>query len=204
MRAGLCLAALLIATAASAQTPAPPPGPYVIDLRGAMSGAPDGSSFYPAVPKDTIAPQRAFGFGAGAHVYFGRLGVARLGAGADVMRMRGTAASVGKIGAQMDVTTVAPQVSFNFGTRDGWSYLSAGYGMTQTRTEVVVPATLTDPTTLLSLERRSNTANFGGGARWFLRERLAVGFDVRFHRLAATGELGAKQIVGLAVGVSVR
>jgi hypothetical protein len=42
--------------------------------------------------------------------------------------------------------------------------------------------------------------NVGGGARWFLRERVAVGFDVRFHRLLATHAVPSTQIVGLSVG----
>ena len=207
MKAGLCLAALLVSTAAFAQSSAP--GPYIIDLRGAMGGAPGGAAFYPPVPVDTRAPQRAFGFGAGAHVYPFHFGVAQVGLGLDVMRTRGTATGITDIKAAMRVTTVAPQVSFNFGTRDGWSYLSGGYGTTQTRAEVDVPAsaTATDTTTTartLTHDRRTNTINVGGGARWFIREHMAVGFDVRFHRLGATMGLPSKTIVGLSVGVSLR
>ncbi|PYR63485.1 MAG: hypothetical protein DMF88_25155 [Acidobacteria bacterium] len=45
MKAGLCLAALFVSTAAFAQSSSP--GPYIVDVRGAMSGAPGGASFYP-------------------------------------------------------------------------------------------------------------------------------------------------------------
>ena len=213
--------AALTPAAASAQASAPgPPGPYVIDLRGAMAGAPGDVSFYPAVPAAVRVPQRAFGFGLGAHLYALRLGVARLGFGVDVMRARGsaetdasetvtspTAADVatatGAITAAMTVTTVAPQLSFNFGTRDGWSYLSAGYGAAETRAEVNVPAPANGGGTA-SRQRRTAALNYGGGARWFLRDHLAVGFDMRFHRLHATGDLPAKQIFDLSVGISVR
>jgi outer membrane protein with beta-barrel domain len=213
VRTGLCLAALLISTAAFAQSP---PGPYVIDVRGSMSGTPGGAAFYPPVPANTVAPQRGFGFGAGAHLYPFRLGLSRVGMGIDLTRARGTAASpattatasgstttiVGSpsaVDAVMTVTAVAPQLSFNFGTHDGWSYLSGGYGVAQTRAAVTsTPEAGNAASETLSRERRSSAINFGGGARWFLRERLAVGFDIRFHRLLST------QIVGLSVGLSVR
>jgi hypothetical protein len=203
MKAGLCISALLISTAVFAQ-PASAPGPYIIDLRGAMSGAPSGIAFYPPAPADTLAPQRAFGFEVGAHTYPFALGIARVGIGIDLMRARGTATSVSNINAAMTVTTLAPQLSFNFGTHEGWSYLSGGYGTTQTRAEVMTPAADTAAAATLSRERRTHTINIGGGARWFLRERLAVGFDVRFHWLAATLGLPSKQIVGLSVGLSIR
>ena len=197
MKAGLCLAALFISTAAFAQSSSP--GPYIVDVRGAMSGAPGGASFYPPVTADVLAPQRAFGFVAGAHVYPFHLGVARIGLGADLMRARGTASSIDNVGAAMSVMTLAPQLSFNFGTHDGWSYLSGGYGMAQTLARVDVPATTT-PASTSSRERRSPAINIGGGARWFLREHVAVGFDVRFHRMTNP----SKQIVGLSVGISLR
>ena len=203
MKAGLCIAALFISTAAFAQ-PASTPGPYIIDLRGAMSGAPAGISFYPPAPADTLAPQRAFGFAVGGHVYAFGLGRARVGLGVEVTRARGSATSASHVDAATTVTTLAPQLSFNFGTHEGWSYLSGGYGTTQTRAEVTAPAS--DSTTVgsVSRERRTRTINIGGGARWFIREHVAVGFDVRFHRLAATLGLPAKQIAGLSVGLSIR
>lgn len=203
MKAGLCIAALLISTAAFAQPPSAP-GPYIIDLRGSMSGAPAGIGFYPPAPADTLAPQRAFGFDVGAHVYPFGLGLARVGLGVDLMRARGTATSVSNINAAVTVTTLAPQLSFNFGSREGWSYLSGGYGTTQTRAEVMTPAFETTAAATVSRERRTRTINIGGGARWFLRDRMAVGFDVRFHRLAATLGLPSKQLVGLSIGVSIR
>lgn len=169
-----------------------------------MSGAPGGVSFYPPAPVETRAPQRAFGFGAGAHLYPFQLGVARVGFGVDLMRVRGSATSVSNIDAAMTVSTIAPQISVNFGTRDGWSYLSGGFGTTQTSAKVETPASGSTAAATLARDRRSRTINVGGGARWFLREHVAVGFDVRFHRLHATLGLPSKQIVGLSVGISLR
>jgi opacity protein-like surface antigen len=182
-----------------------------------MLGAPGSASFYPPVPTAITVPQRAFGFGAGAHLYAFRIGVARLGFGVDLMRARGTArteastmgtesttaaASTGTFHAAMTVTAIAPQLSFNFGSHEGWSYLSGGYGTSATHAEVNVPASIGGEAG--SRDRRTSTLNFGGGARWFLREHLAVGFDVRFHRLLATDAVPSTQIVGLSVGVSLR
>jgi hypothetical protein len=207
--------AVLTPAASSAQVSAP--GPYVIDLRGAMSGAPGSASFYPPVPTAIRVPQRAFGFGAGAHLYAFRIGAARLGFGVDLMRTRGTArtdasevdttsttdvAPTGTFNAAMTVMTIAPQLSFNFGTREGWSYLSAGYGTSTTHAEVNIPASFGEESG--SRDRRTSALNFGGGARWFLREHLAVGFDVRFHRLLPKNSVPSTQIVGLSVGVSMR
>jgi hypothetical protein len=216
----LAIAALTPA-AASAQVSVP--GPYVIDLRGAMSGAPGDVSFYPPVPTTMRVPQRAFGFGAGAHVYPFRLGLARLGIGVDVLRARGVADTdpavstssstssssatadtpAGTFHAAMTVTTVAPQLSFNFGAREGWSYLSAGYGTAATHAEVNLPAAAGGRETA-SRGRRTAAVNYGGGARWFLREHLAVGFDIRFHHLGTNDDLPTKQIVNLSVGMSLR
>ena len=213
--------AVLLPAASSAQVSAP--GPYVIDLRGAMSGAPGTASFYPPVPSAIRVPQRGFGFGAGAHVYAFRIGAARLGFGVDLMRARGTAttdasaietdtaaqtdsttaaAPTGTFHAAMTVTTIAPQLSFNFGSHEGWSYLSGGYGVSTTHAEVNVPVSSDGEAG--SRNRQTSTLNFGGGARWFLREHFAVGFDVRFHRLLATGDVPSTQMVGLSVGLSLR
>jgi opacity protein-like surface antigen len=182
-----------------------------------MSGTPGSASFYPPVPTAIRVPQRAFGFGAGAHLYAFRIGVARLGFGVDLMRARGTArtevsatgtesttaaASTGTFHAAMTVTTIAPQLSFNFGGHEGWSYLSGGYGTSTTHAEVNVPASIGGEAG--SRDRRTSTLNFGGGARWFLREHLAVGFDVRFYRLLAADAVPSTQIVGLSVGMSLR
>ena len=188
-----------------------------------MSGAPGGTGFYPVVASTTIVPKRGFGLGLGAHLYPFRLGVARLGFGIEAMRVRGTATtpvsdtdtdseddsetaavSASAANAVMDLTTVAGQVSFNFGSRDGWSYLTAGYGNTRTGGQVSseVPGPIVH--SVVVLKRHAPTINYGGGARWFIRERLAVGFDLRFHRIAAEGALPGASVFALSAGVSLR
>ena len=225
----VAIAALLMSTPAAAQlSPPSTPGPYVIDIRAPMSGLPSTSGFHPVLPANTLVPKRGFGLGVGGHVYVVRLGVSRVGLGVDVLRVRGTAvtpatsstspantgppsssdalSTAGQIDVAMTMTAVAPQLSFNFGTREGWSYLSGGYGVAQIRTEATgeQESPLTGRTTLVRDDGRSASINYGGGARWFIRDRVAVGFDLRFHRIAAVGTRPVAKLVVASVGLSVR
>lgn len=168
---------LLLATASRAAAQVPdPPGPWVIDVRGATSGVPSDTAFYPPLSTETLVPARGFGLDVGAHVYLFSLGPSRIGLGATYVRLRGTTP-----GVAATVTTVAPQVSFNFGTVNGWSYLSAGYGRAAVRATVEEGAgsATEDSGSLASL-------NVGGGARWFLTAHVGIGFDLRWHRLGGT------------------
>jgi hypothetical protein len=78
------------------------------------------------------------------------------------------------------VTSFAPQVSLNFGHSLGWSYISAGLGQSKTESE----ASLTGATFAPRHSDWVKTLNYGGGARWFLTDRLGVGFDVRWHKVS--------------------
>lgn len=178
------VAALLIPAAASAQDVLPgPPGPYVFDLRGTTMGVPQAFGFYPAIPADALVPARGFGLDAGGHVYFGQWGPARLGIGASYVHVRGTSGEDIAITARL----VAPQLSFNFGTSRGWSYVSGGAGVAQVSGRAS-PAAGADAASrgsgaLLAL-------NVGGGARWFFAPRFAITFDLRLHRIAEQAPRG--------------
>jgi hypothetical protein len=219
------------AATATAQTtattiPAPaPPGPYVIDVRGGTIGAPRAAGFYPAVPVGTRIPTRAFGLDVGGHVYLFRLGAARMGLGANFYRLRGTAqplavkapsgstpptnppAAAATPDMKSTVTTIAPQLSLNFGSSTGWSYISAGLGRAQVTTERSAfakgEAETRDSGGLSSL-------NFGGGARWFTSDHLAFTFDIRFHLLSAGKAQGSvagtpsNRVVSASAGISLR
>jgi hypothetical protein len=184
----------------SAQIPGgAPPGPFVIDLRGSTSGLPTAAPFYPPVERAIAVASRAVGFEAGAHVYVARLGSSRIGVGASFARVRGTSPD-----SSVTVRLLAPQVSFNFGSDDGWSHLSAGVGTGRVEAEVTGPAA---PAAVSGTVR---SVNYGGGARWFLTRHAAVGFDVRFHRLAAGEPSGAAAstprvtLATVSVGVSLK
>jgi hypothetical protein len=76
------------------------------------------------------------------------------------------------------ITALTPQVSLNFGSSRGWSYIGAGYGWTR-RTTGDAAGTLPDGSNVITL-------SYGGGARWFIKTHVAFSFDLRFYRLPAT------------------
>jgi hypothetical protein len=180
----LPVAAILTTLASASATPAvaqsvrpAPPGPFVIDVRGATSGLPEAFGFYPTLPEGTLVPARGFGIDVGAHVYFGRLGPGRIGAGANFVQVRGTAVTT-----SATARFIAPQVSINFGTSEGWSYISGGVGTAQIEGRVngdTIDSASTQNTGV------TMATNFGGGARWFFTSHVAVGFDIRLHSIAA-------------------
>jgi hypothetical protein len=183
---GLGAAGVLLSSPLAAQTRAPgPPGPYVIDVRGATAGIPASPGLYPTLADGSAVPARGFGFDVGGHLYFLSLGPARVGVGANVNFVRGTTSD-----ATASVGTVAPQLSFNFGTSDGWSYLSAGVGSARISAGKNVSV---------------QAINYGGGARWFLNRHSAIGFDLRIYKLAAAGTtLPASTSVSVSVGFSLK
>jgi hypothetical protein len=189
---GLC-------ASAAAQTAGPDrPGPYVIDVRGTTISLPQDPSFYPPVSSTTAVPSQGWGIDAGAHVYPLQLGAARLGIGGMLLRARGTVSLESLPAVAALVTTV------NFGSRAGWSYLSAGMGRATMTTRISAAGTA--PARLVDSGARSSM-NFGGGARWFARSHLAFTFDVRFHMVRAGGDLTptpGTTLVAVSAGISLR
>ena len=172
-----------MATAAAAQSLTPgPPGPWVIDARGATSGVPTSTALYPTLGPTHVVPSRGFGFDVGAHVYPFGLGPARVGFGANLLQVRGTSAD-----AVITTRLITPQLSFNFGTSNGWSYLSAGMGPAQIQADRSVTV---------------QSINAGGGARWFMNNHLAIAFDIRMHRLSPASDLPRTTLVSASVGVA--
>lgn len=206
-RSWLLVFVLSWASPAFAQT-SDPAGPYVIDVRGLMAGLPTQQGWLPVLPADTSVPSRGFGLEAGGHVYPLRLGAVQLGFGAAMTFARGTATATAE-GAPDIVTkstTFAPQVSFNFGHRLGWSHLSAGYGAAK-----IVGESTAVPTQPAAIQDSGwgGAINFGGGARWFIGDHFGVGFEARWHLLssrAATAPTVAAPratLFHLAVGLSI-
>ncbi len=197
------LMASLFGTPVVAQSLVPgPPGPYVVDLRILTLGLPTAEALYPPVTVETVVPARAPGMELSGHVYLLQAGAARLGVGAVVSVARTTTST-----ARATMWLVTPQVSANFGTGDGWSYLGGGLGTGHVRTHVTNPLVSDNAS-----DRTSNllVLNGGGGARWFIMRRMAIGFDVRVYRLAAGRARGsdsrtpASAVTAASVGLSVR
>ena len=188
-------AALLMAAPAAAQGPPEPPGPYVVDVRIATSGVPQDAALL--VPASTvIVPSRGTGVEAGVHVYAGRLGASYLGFGVAVMHVTGS--ETGTPESEVTLRSYSPQLSFNFGTADGWSYLSTGVGVSELRIDTSGDEGFRGET------GRVLTVNAGAGARWFLSRHVGVGFDLRLHRLSASGAVPSNIQFALSAGLSLR
>jgi hypothetical protein len=188
IRSILCLLAAIflgaIGEAAAQDTPPEnlPIGRFVADARFAFpkfkGDAAIASGIGVTVPN---LPGRAFGLVVGAHWYPARLGKVTFGAGGEMLvARRGRTINTGTDAAPVETTVnsrfsaLSPQFSFNFGARDGWSYISGGIGWS-TFTAERKDAPLPDQ------ESRSKTINYGGGARWFAKKHLALTVDLRFY-----------------------
>jgi hypothetical protein len=163
-----------------------PVGPFVIDARLALPSfsSAEGIATAWGFRSDQL-PERGMGFELGAHVYPLRGRRVSLGVGASLLRASGkqdpledseTAATDPTVESRISALT--PQVSLNFGSSRGWSYISAGYGWTR-RTTGDADSTLPNGSNVTTL-------SYGGGARWFIKTHVAFSFDLRFFRLPAT------------------
>ncbi len=159
------------------------PLPIVVgDLRAFYTGL--GQDLVTAGDLDvtpTDLPARGLGGVAGVHLYPLRGRTMALGIGAEGMIARGrkqkqdatTGAPVGEP-IEQRLISLSPQISLNFGHREGWSYLSAGMGRLSFEAfEGALPPAELPPT--------KSTINMGGGARWFFASHIAFTFDVRFY-----------------------
>ena len=199
--------AVVVTTAPAAAQTTSRPGPWVVDIRGVTSPVPTDPTFYP--PLDSaLVPARGFGLDVGGHVYVFDFGPARVGFGANVIFVRATASPTveraedgSRIPVQrlsLSMRMIAPQISLNFGSRDGWSYLSAGLGAGSVNVEATDVSAGRHESGLL------RSINFGGGARWFITPRMAFGFDLRAHKMAAGAETPKTSVFAVGAGLSIR
>lgn len=157
----------------------------------------------------TDVPTRGWGFDVGAHIYPVRWRSVALGIGGNVVtssRQSQPENAKGEPTGREAVTrfrSIASQVSVNFGNREGWSYLSAGFGYS---TFSLSNEAYPEPD---SLPNRK-TINFGAGARWTVRSRVAFSLDLRFYKMSppsnSTGapiELGTTRMV-FGAGLSIK
>ena len=215
------LLVLLAAVPAAAQTGERLPL-FAVDVHPATVGLPQAEGWVPAVSADTQLPGRAWGAAVGATVYPVRFGIITLGVGASMTTAKGqsdppevvtgtgstatTSPATTPI-VRTSITSLAPQVSINFGQKLGWSYLSAGLGTSKVTSRA--DAVGTTPATAVP-DSWNSALNFGGGAKWFMKPHLGASFDVRFVKLAsrsATDTLpSAKrtQLWNISVGISIQ
>jgi hypothetical protein len=195
IRTVLGLALLLVFTVpALAQEAAPvqglptePIAPFVFDARGTFARFKE----LPTVAADlgvnpSDLPTRGLGLVVGAHLYPVRRQNFALGLGGELLlRARGSRTVAPTVEDGPDgptvvtrMTALSPQVSLNFGKRDGWSYLSGGIGWASLTSEL-------SASPLEEAESRPRAMNYGGGARWFIKEHLAFSLDLRFYAISA-------------------
>jgi hypothetical protein len=207
------------ATPAFAQRVRDPIGWFVVDVRGTSAGLPGDPGWTPTVPADTEVPSRGIGIDVGAHVYVLRLRRFALGVGGtwETARSRTSppelaegapTTTVRPPSVTTRVTSLAPQVSLNFGHSLGWSYLSFGLG--RTRVESSAEATTGTAQYVPVDSDWTKALNYGGGARWFINDHVGVGFDLRWYKLsiveASATSRGAPRasLLTAAVGISLK
>jgi hypothetical protein len=205
----MCLA--LAAPAAAQQKE--PIAPFVVDLRvayGRHKAEPSVASDLDVEPGNL--PSRTLGIVAGAHVYPLRSSKVTLGLGGNMVWLRGnksieTENSDGTTTTTPTVRryfrTISPEISINFGHRNGWSYISGGFfGQSKLYLDRAdAPA---------SGAPYRSTVNYGGGARWFNLDHVAFSVDFRWYSVneqpAAAGIVAQPRttLLVLSGGVSFR
>ena len=145
-------------------------------------------------------PGAGFGGRAGVHVYLFKWKAITLGVGGEVFSARSTSTpadpSLELVPVTERLTSGDGQVSFNFGSGHGWSYLSGGFGRSQWS---IVPAG--QPPAPADAESLP-TANYGGGAHWSIKKHLGFSLDVRVYEIKP-GSSGSPRTRLLVVGAGI-
>jgi hypothetical protein len=198
---------LLVPRPAVAQDPPPRIGPFVVDLHATVPRFPQDPQLAASRGMSVSElPGSGLGLQIGVHVYPIHWRAVTFGIGGEFAtgraRQTPTAAQTSLRPATERFTTVAPQLSFNFGTGTGWSYISGGLGQS---TWAVVPQ---GQEGFAADSEKLKTINYGGGARWFMKTHLAFSFDVRFYAINPgtpffAGALGSPRTTLLVIGAGV-
>ena len=206
------LAIIFVSASFANAQDAPPPFPrVVVDLRVSVLKFPGDFEVAAARQLDQRElPGVGLGIDGGAQLYLFKWGAVTVGGGLQLTLARSRSSPLAAAGeAPLRSVTerfsaVAPQLSLNFGTGDGWSYLSGGIGRSAWS---IVP----DKGTARPADReRLYTINYGGGARWFLTPHMAFTFDARFYaRAPGTPHLDAPgtprtTLLLMGAGISVK
>ncbi len=183
----------------------------VVDVRGAFPKFKQDPNIAAAIGVSSMnLPARALGVVIGAHWYVAHAGPIALGVGGEWITAGRShtlppATTGGPDGPTVHSTmsSVTPQVSFNFGKRQGWSYISGGLGATAFTAE-------RQDAPLPPQESRTRTYNYGGGARWFSKKHVALSVDLRFYAISAQLQTAARPafsrmtLVAFSVGAAFR
>ena len=84
--------------------------------------------------------------------------------------------------------SITPEISINFGHRNGWSYISGGFlGQSRLYLERADAPASNPP--------QRKTLTYGAGARWFTNNHIAFSVDVRWYSVAEQPASPATNIV---------
>lgn len=167
---------------AGAQEQEPPPIPhFVVDLHGTVGSFPDDPNLALSRGLDQLElPGRGLGGDLAVHAYPFKYRAITFGIGGRVTTLRAhrtqEASSLLRPVTER-FTYLGPQLSFNFGTGTGWSYISGG--IAASTWSVVPDGSMAQPPD----EERLRTIDYGGGARWFAKPHLAFSLDVRLYAI---------------------
>jgi len=181
----LWLMALLFPAADAAAQPTTGPIPrFVVDARGSLARFKQDTAVASALQVDsTSLPTFGLGVTVGGHLYVLRTRKITIGLGGEMVLARDSSTVEVEEGADEGPTVTtrlsgfAPQISFNFGRDEGWSYISGGLGTARMTTERSDVAVAGSPS-------RTRMLNYGGGARFFNSPHLAFTFDIRFYAIS--------------------
>jgi hypothetical protein len=180
--AAVCVLIVFAAGRADAQEPPPIPR-FVVDLHGTATAFPADPNLALSRGLDQLElPGLGLGGDIAAHVYPFKYRAITFGLGGRITASRAhrSPQQSGLRPVTERFTYLGPQLSFNFGTGAGWSYISGGIAAS---TWSVVP----DGATAKPSDReRLRTIDYGGGARWFAKPHVAFSFDVRFYAVNPT------------------
>ncbi len=212
-RVVLLLLCAFVSGARSLRAQDPPPRIpwFVVDLHATVPRFPSDNSELADSRGMTLAelPGRGWGLQGGIHLYPFRWRVITFGVGGEIALARSSQSPSSDAPATIRAATerfrsIAPQLSFNFGNGNGWSYLSGGLGQS---TWAIVPEGQENyPPDSEPLK----TINYGGGARWFIKPRLAFSFDVRLYAINPGAPFGGlpgsprTTMMVIGAGVSVK
>jgi hypothetical protein len=190
LRSALVFGSCLVLAAPASAQQKEPIGPFAIDLRGAFARHKAEPSVATSLNVTAAnLPTRTIGLVGGVHVYPLRSRRVTLGLGGNVVMTRGSKsleieddAAVPPVVVEGPVvrrrfTTFSPEISLNFGHRQGWSYISGGmFGRSKLYLERADAPVADAP--------YRATINYGGGARWFTSEHVAFSVDFRWYSVA--------------------